>query len=379
MLTRKKFIHTAGACLLGMPMLQACTHNADDARYVSAVQRVWHPTPPSLVSPLLVQQELVRCATLAPSSHNTQCWKFHIEENGVRLMPDFLRRCPAVDPDDHHLFVSLGCALENMAQAALANGLHAQAFFDAAANQVHVNLTPTKPLSTPLYQAIAERQCTRAAFDGRPLANAELKLLEQAGTGDGVRVVLLTEKSALEKVLKYVVAGNTVQLNDQAFMRELKSWIRFDSREAVSTGDGLYSATSGNPPVSRWLGSRLMDVVLTPQGENDKYAKHIRSSAGIAVFVSASSDSAHWLEAGRCYQRFALRATALGIRNAMVNQAVEVGAIRPAFARAVMGNYSDAADQAGASAGARADLVVRFGRGPIMPRSLRRNLQSVLV
>lgn len=74
-----------------------------------------------------------------------------------------------------------------------------------------------------------------------------------------------------------------------------------------------------------------------------------------------------------------MRATALGIRSAMVNQAVEVGAIRPAFARAAMGNYSGAADQAYTPSGARADLVVRFGRGPIMPRSLRRNRQSVLV
>jgi hypothetical protein len=26
------------------------------------------------------------------------------------ILPDLSRRCPAVDPDDHHLFVSLGCA-----------------------------------------------------------------------------------------------------------------------------------------------------------------------------------------------------------------------------------------------------------------------------
>jgi len=46
-----------------------------------------------------------------PSSHNTQCWKFSA--------PGPSRSCPtspalsAVDPDDHHLFVSLGCAAEN--------------------------------------------------------------------------------------------------------------------------------------------------------------------------------------------------------------------------------------------------------------------------
>ena len=70
-------------------------------------------------------REIVRYATLAPSSHNTQCWRFTIDSHRVTIRPDFARRCPSVDPDDHHLFVSLGCATENLVQAAAAIGLHA--------------------------------------------------------------------------------------------------------------------------------------------------------------------------------------------------------------------------------------------------------------
>ena len=81
-------------------------------------------------------RELVRCATLAASSHNTQCWKFHIDattkERAISILPDLARRCPAVDPDDHHLFVSPGCAPENLIQAARAYGLNGEARFDAA-------------------------------------------------------------------------------------------------------------------------------------------------------------------------------------------------------------------------------------------------------
>ncbi|WP_404790191.1 hypothetical protein [Altericista sp. CCNU0014] len=85
------------------------------------------------------------------------------------------------------------------------------------------------------------------------------------------------------------------------------------------------------------------------------------------MFVSDVDDKAHWVEAGRCYERFALQATALGIRNAFVNQPVEEARLRPAFARAL-----------GLGAG-RPDLVVRFGRGPEMPSSLRRSLEAVIV
>jgi hypothetical protein len=57
----------------------------------------------------------------------------------------------------------------------------------------------------------------------------------------------------------------------------------------------------------------------------------------------------------------------MGIRNAHVNQPVEVAALRPQFAASLgLGNQ-------------RPDLVVRFGRGPAMPLSMRRPVQAVMV
>ena len=98
----------------------------------------------------------------------------------------------------------------------------------------------------------------------------------------------------------------------------------------------------------------------------DEYARHIHSSAGIAVFVSDADDAAHRVEAGRFYERFAFQATALGVRNAFVNQPVEVPALRAELACALgVGRR-------------RPDLVVRFGRVPAMPRSLRRPVEAVL-
>ncbi len=313
-------------------------------------------------------KELVRYATLAPSSHNTQCWMFRLEDHAISILPDLSRRCPVVDPDNHHLYVSLGCAAENLVQAARAHGLSGQITFDDSGDgAVHVALESAPAIVTPLFEAIPKRQCTRAEYDGKPLSTAELKLLETAGTGDGVRVVMLTERAEMETVLDYVVQGNTAQMTNPAFMRELKSWIRFNDQEATRTGDGLSGRTSGKPSIPRWLGNLLSKLLFRVQPENDKNTRYIRSSAGIAVFVSDVDDRAHWVEAGRCYERFALQATVLGIRNAFVNQPVEEASLRPAFARAL-----------GLRDG-RPDLVVRFGRGAEMPKSLRRSLDAVIV
>jgi hypothetical protein len=209
-----------------------------DAFYAAVCADTWRLDARSGLDGAALGQELVRCATLAPSSHNTQCWKFALEGNGrsIAILPDLARRCPAVDPDDHHLFVSLGCAAENLIQAALARGLTGDVRFDPASDAVRVALEPTRAQSSSLFM----------------------------------------------------------------------------------------------------------------------------------VFVGQSADKAHWVDVGRCYERFALQATALGIRNAFLNQPVEVRSLRPQFAAAI-----GLADQ-------RPDLVVRFGRGPTMPSSLRRPVQAVM-
>jgi hypothetical protein len=263
--------------------------------------------------------------------------------------------------------VSLGCALENLAQASLANGLKSLAQFDASSNTLAVKLEQTQALASPLYQAIPERQCTRGLYDGMPLSAPELKALELAGSGKGVSVLLFTVRQEIENILQLVIDGNTAQLNDAAFVKEIKQWIRFSGSEAVEKGDGLYSAASGSPSVPRWLGSPMFDIMFKAKSENDKYAGQARSSAGIAVFVSEVDDKTHWIEAGRCYERFALQATALGIRNAMLNQTVEVPLQRQKLAGFL------------GLKGGRPDLVVRFGRSPTMPQSLRRKVEDVLV
>ena len=104
----------------------------------------------------------------------------------------------------------------------------------------------------------------------------------------------------------------------------------------------------------------MFDLAFTVDGENGKYARQLRSSSGVAVFVAGQADKAHWVEVGRCCQRFALQATALGLRYAFLNQPVEVPSLRAGFA-ALAG-----------VPGQRPDLVVRFGYGPGLPRSLRR-------
>ena len=366
-LTRRKLLAATPGVLGGAAGFGASPSAWAAESYEAATARIWRTGSLQGLAGAALSQELVRYATLAPSSHNTQCWKFALDGQSITILPDLSRRCPVVDPDDHHIFVSLGCAAENLVQAAHALGLGCEVRFDAGRDAVVISMSPSPAVVSPLFRAIPERQCTRGDYDGKPLSPQDLSLLERAAGGGEVRMLLLTDKTAVAKVLDFVVQGNTAQLGDTAFVRELKSWIRFSSSHAVERGDGLFGKSSGNPTLPSWLGNLMFDFVVTAKSENEKYTRQLRNSAGVAVFAAARDDKAHWVEVGRAYERFALQGTVIGVRNAHVNMPVELAGLRPQFADALgLGKQ-------------RPNLVIRFGRGPAMPRSLRRPVQDVLV
>lgn len=332
--------------------------------YSDRVNETWRHREPGASPP--DYRELVRYATLAASSHNTQPWIFELEPNRIRVLPDLSRSCPAVDPDDHHLYASLGCATENLLLASQAAGLKGHCQFDASTSGMVIDFEEAAAERSALFEAIPLRQCSRSEYDGVPLTSEELELLQRAGYGDGVSVLLMTHAEQKDLVADYFARGNDAQFADPAWARELTSWIRFNGKEAVRAGDGLYGPAMGNPAVPRWLGLLAMKGSFSAQNQNKKDHRHIHSSSAIAVIYSEADDIPHWIEAGRCYQRLALQAAALDLRTAFINQPVEVATLRPEFARAI------------GIGGRRPDLIVRIGHGPQMPRSLRRPIEDVI-
>jgi nitroreductase len=313
-------------------------------------------------------RDLIRYATLSANSHNTQPWLFKATDGTVHIMPDFARRIPVVDPDDHHIFASLGCAAENLAISAGARGKTGELQFNPVAGgsvvfKLGTGITP----ATALFDAIPLRQSTRTEYDGRTASAADIAALAAAAKLAGVDVVLLTERAQINRVRDLIIAANTAQMADPAFTRELKSWLRFNPRQASDSGDGLFSVLSGNPSGPSWAGPTMVDWFFKAASENEKYRKQMDSSAGVAIFVSAAGNPENWILAGRASQRFALQATALGLKHAFVNQPVEVASIRPDLA-ALIG-----------LPGRRPDLVMRFGYAAALPFSPRRPVDAVLV
>ncbi|MFY0610251.1 MAG: Tat pathway signal protein [Hyphomicrobiaceae bacterium] len=309
--------------------------------------------------------QLVRHATLAANSHNTQPWLFEASAKTIRIRADADRRCPVVDPDDRHVTASLGCATENLVLAANAAGMDAAVEFEPSSRHVIIAMTTGPPNRAAAYEAIVKRQTTRAPFDPAPLSNDDLSALERASQKPGVRSRILTARKDLDRLGEFVVEGNTAQCNDTAFVRELGDWIRFNETHVSETRDGLYAGSSGNPNFPRWIGQHAFPFIFTAGAENPKYVAQLDGSAGAVVLYAEADGPAGWFNVGRASQRFQLEATARDIRTSFINQPVEVGTVRREF-------------QTWLGDGLRPALVLRFGRGKTLPPSLRRPVASVL-
>lgn len=298
--------------------------------------------------------ELVRMATLAPNSHNTQGWTFTSLPGGVLVAIDPSRRTPVVDPDDHHLYVSLGAAVETLIVAATAYGV-------TATPQVAADGTVTLTFAdgaapSPLLSAITLRQSHRGLYDGTALTDADrtaltaepaLRLIEDAPT-----------RGAL---LDLTVAAYGAQMEDAAYRAELKSWLRFSQGAAIETADGLFSGCSGSPALPQMLGENLFGALVTAKGQSEALATQIDSSPALALLVTDPDTAEGRIDTGRRLARIGLAATVEGLAMAHINPALENPDSRAEVA------------QICAVTSGRPSLLLRLGRSSTpMPYSLRR-------
>ncbi len=344
-----------------MPLVLGACSNTN--AYESQVARSWAANR-SNETPM---RDIVRYATLAANSHNSQPWRFAIREDAVEIHPDYTRRLPVVDPHDRSLWISLGCALENTVIAGRSYGLAgAVRYPDATAPYITAHLATDSPAAERLFDAIPLRQNTRSAYDGTSVDVQTLRQIDAIRLEDGVGLKLITDRAELETVVEYVNAGNMQQYADKAFVDELIHWLRFNEGEALASLDGLYSKCSGNPTVPRWLGKMFVSGTK-PAQQAAADAKKLRSSAGAVIITAERDDIASWVRVGRVYERLALTMTALDVRSALLNQPIEAPDIRPQLQSAMeLGAHLP-------------QLLVRFGHAPRLPQSVRRPVEQVLI
>lgn len=314
--------------------------------------------------------EMTKDAAKAPSGHNTQPWKFEINEKQIIIRPDFTRRLKVVDPDDHALFISLGCALENLIRSAKVHGFRPKVttVFTNGKNEIIVDLIKSEHVQKDvLYDFIQSRQSTRTAYDSKPVEQSILDQLKEQTESEYVDVIFITDKNKIKELEPFIIEGSNLQFNNRDFVNELVSWIRFSKKEIEHKCDGIWHASMGMPGVGRLMGSLIMKEFVSAKSEAKRWKNLIDKSAGFALFVVKENSKENWVRLGQCFERFALKATQLNIRHAHVNMPCEEVSVRQKLIK-----YFKLDN------GMQPLLLVRFGYAEVMPYSFRLPLEEVL-
>ena len=266
---------------------------------------------------------LIKAATQAPSGHNSQPWWFETSDHSIVISPNLDRALPAVDSQHRELFISLGCALENLCTKA--TELHYQtkvSLSDEGVITVELQKSNTV-IADPLAAVIEKRQTNRSEYEDRNIDPILLQnLVEQTGA-TGI-FTFANGTPLFEKLTDAVLQGNTAQMSDPAFKNELLSWIRFNKKHSESTHDGLSYAVLGAPNLPRWVTEPIVKGSLKTKTQNKTDLKKIQSSSDMVLITTAINDIPTWIATGRTLERFLLLLTEAGIAHAYLNQPCEV-------------------------------------------------------
>ena len=310
---------------------------------------------------------LVAQAVKAPSGHNTQPWKFRQNGSVVEIHPDFDRRLPVVDPDDRELFVSLGCAAENLCLAAQNIGYESSVAVGDTGVIAVALAEGADVKSSPLFEQIDLRQTNRSIYTGEEIALDALKRLQAIRSEDGVSVHYYARQTKqFNDIEQYVLQGNTYQMQNEAFKAELKSWMRFNKKHQDQTLDGLSYAVFGAPNVPRWMAEPIMSMAINTRTQNKADREKIDSASHLVLFTTRENSRREWVNLGRTLQRFLLTATELGIAHAYLNQPNEQPEIAAEMAKTLDldGEYPT--------------VLLRVGYGEQQAYSKRRSVGDVI-
>jgi hypothetical protein len=268
---------------------------------------------------------LLRYAVLAPSSHNSQPWQFEIAGDRLRVFADRTRWLRVADADQRELFLSVGCALENILVAAEHFGLAVRVGYfpegETADLVAEIHLAPGAGtqdiLRAPLFSAIAARHTNHREYDGRPLPDDDVADLQNMAGQEGPRIRLTADAEVRRRVEALVVRADALQFADPAWRRELADWL---SQGVFGTG---------------WLTSKMsaLAVAYLNLGEStaEKDSGLLRSAAAIGIVACDEPDRTGQVKAGQAFERTFLMATGRGIQLHPMNQVLQVPAVRKEF------------------------------------------------
>lgn len=265
---------------------------------------------------------LLNYAVLAPSLHNTQPWKFEVQDHQIRVFADFSRHLPVADSDARELYMSIGCAIENLLIAARHFNLSAHvAYFSDIEDQLwvatlsfreHVGNSSLNDME--LFYAIPLRHTNRQTYVNKPLSERDIQSLQACVNESEIRFQLTDDYGIKESVNNLLISADITQFADPDYRNELNNWI--------TQGEFGY----------RWLVARIGQLATTYQNSHRITTKPdadvVLNAPLLALMSTTTNDRLAQIHSGQVFERIALTATMLNIGIQPLSQILQVSDLK---------------------------------------------------
>jgi hypothetical protein len=268
---------------------------------------------------------LLRYAILAPSTHNTQPWKFRLVPGGVEVYADYSRRLPVVDPGNRELLMSVGAALFTLRVAAERFGMECRVTYSPGGDSERPLAVASLARRTPheeaeegiasLFGQILRRHTNRHPFLYSRVPETILRRIRSLGASAQPSLTVSTDGNINSQVGELVAAADRMQLADPSFRGDLAEWIRPNWTQRP---DGVTGAALGP-----WT-TRVID-------RGPVRAAHDRNLCAEApglVVLEAEDSVPQWLASGELLQHLLLVLTREGLHHSYFNMPVQVPDLR---------------------------------------------------
>ena len=272
---------------------------------------------------------VVEAATLAPSVHNTQPWRFVTagHTQAIELYADRERSLPALDPTGRQLLVSCGAALLHAQVAARSLGLDVEIGLLPDADADHLAtliLRPGQPATSEeqeLSAATRLRHTQREPFETRQIDPVVLDRLRAAAAAESAWLHVVERRDDQLTLAVLLAQAERIEESDPKYREELHSWVRPVNSPARDGVPASALPHTAGPARHSEVTVRDFDLERTMQELRDSTPDERPTVVILGTDADTRSDQ---LRAGMALARVLLEATRAGVVASPLCQVVDL-------------------------------------------------------
>lgn len=275
-------------------------------------------------------QFLASLACLAPSSHNTQPWKFRCTDRALTIVPDGDRALSFSDRARRQMYISIGCCAGAFEWAAQAYRLRFRRQIAGNNNDFHVvfdvdfesGALSSDAIDIDALELLSSRVTNRSPYSKQNIAPEHAVAMGQCASDSNTIFHLFQDEDAVRSVGNIAINSFKEAMSEILFRRELSDWLR---NNLTRKTDGMPLFGMNIPtPVSLVVPHLLRHVDLSFIMVRD-FEKLIRATPAFGVISSSSAGPFSWIEAGSIYFRIALYAAQHSLATNIIAAPIEIG------------------------------------------------------